>query len=557
MDDIPLEDEPFEPFDDYEDYDDLMMQEAQRQSLLMTTNAGTTNLASASTSTSAAGAPTSTSTTAATSTGAAFKNPISDSDALPQQRDFLGLLQNQNQQSEAELQRLEQQRQQQQKQQQQQQQQQKRSNWKNKKADRPIGSTGAGGGEDGAAGDLGAVKVAKKRTKLATLDNERLMSDHGLSLLMSHGKRFKIRHKYKDSAEKNANAKNNLADLMRLYQTWAHNLFPKATFKDFITQAESKCRSDKQIRSTMNGWRDAYWKEISDKKEAAENAARAEQEAQDRMNGVWDEHAKEMEAQKSPPVPESEPLSDSQQPRSKLASSKKGKGKSLDNNRLASTAMRMAVSDDDDYDQDDYELALNRMRISMNLDNNDTKSSPKALSYNSRKTLGHDEDQNIFDVSHRLESNGRKNEIDLDNYNSDVEEEDEEQDAPLFTHRALKMMGGSKSSEIFSTGVPTVDTPTSRPEGFSLTNGVIDSDQEEIPSSSILDAATVELEPSFDLPTQPLDSFDDNDDTSNIKMEGLQRMDVVEDEDEDDTITRRKSTKGKRTILLDSSDDDE
>lgn len=33
-----------------------------------------------------------------------------------------------------------------------------------------------------------------------------------------------------------------------LYQTWAHNLFPKSTFRDFILQAEAKCKSDKQIK---------------------------------------------------------------------------------------------------------------------------------------------------------------------------------------------------------------------------------------------------------------------------------------------------------------------
>ncbi|KAF9356596.1 hypothetical protein BGX26_005055 [Mortierella sp. AD094] len=535
MDDIPLEDEPFEPFDDYEDYADQMMQEAERQDQLIT-NAATSNSASSS---------------------SAPRSLVNPSDALPEQRDFLGMLQTQNLQSEQELQRLEQQRRQQQEQQQQQ------GQWQSKKGSgRTIGSGGAGGGggEDGAGGDLGAVTVAKKRVKLVKLDNERLMSEHGLPLLMSNGKRLKIRHKYKDSAEKNMNAKNNIADLMRLYQTWAHNLFPKATFKDFISQAETRCRTDRQIRSTMDGWRDAYWKQVKDEKDAKENAARAEQEALDRQNGVWEEHEKELETQGSSAASKTISTngalspSESTQPRLKPAASKKGKERASDN-PFASTAMRMVASDDEE-DQEDYERALNRMRISMNLDSRNGGASG-ASSQRPPQKYASNEDQFIFGAEDPIGSTARKNEIDLDNYNSDVDDDDDdEDDAPLFTHRALQMMGNSKTSEILSTNIPALDKPTSRAEESSPTNGAIDSDQEDI--SSLLNAPTIELDPSLSMSTLPLDTFgnSDSNDISSLKMEGVQNTDVVDDDDEDDNLTRRKPTKGRRAILLDSSDEE-
>ncbi|KAG0021900.1 chromosome segregation in meiosis- protein [Entomortierella chlamydospora] len=537
MDDIPLEDEPFEPFDDYEDYADQMMHEAERQDQLIT-NATTSNSAPSSSS--------------------APKNLAHFSDALPEQRDFLGMLQTQNLQTEQELQRFEQQRRQQQEQQQKQQQQ---GQWQSKKGSgRTIGSGGTGtggggGGGDEAGGDLGAVTVAKKRVKIVTLDNERLMGEHGLPLLMSNGKRFKIRHKYKDSAEKNMNAKNNIADLMRLYQTWAHNLFPKATFKDFISKAESKCRSDRQIRSTMDGWRDAYWKQVMDEKNAKEAVDRAEQEALDRQNGVWEEHEKELEAQESSSASKvtsangvSSPSESAQRP--KPAASKKGKERASDN-PFASTAMRMVASDDEE-DQEDYERALNRMRISMNLDNRNGQASGTSPRRHQRHASN--EDQFIFGAGGPIESATRKNEIDLDNYNSDVEDDDD--DAPLFTHRALQMMGKSKSSEILSTNIPALDKPAPIAEGSSRTNGSIDSDQEDM--SALLNTPTIELDPSLSMSTLPLDTFGSNDsnDIISLKMEGVQSMDAADDDGGDDILTRRKPTKGRRAILLDSSDEE-
>ncbi|KAF9113114.1 hypothetical protein BGX27_002179 [Mortierella sp. AM989] len=485
MEEIPLEDEPFEPFDDYEDYADQMMQEAEKQDHF-TTNAPS-NFASSSTSVP--------------------RNLTNTSDALPQQQDFLSMLQTQNLQSEQDLQKS---RQQQQQQEQQQGQWQKRQG---PKSGRTIGST-AGESErwDGAGKDLGSVKIVKKKVKLVKLDNERLLGDHGLPLLMSHGKRFKIRHKYKDSVEKNTNA------------------------------------------STMDGWRDAYWKNIREEKETKEDAARAEQEVLNRQNSVWEEHEKDLEAQGSSSIPRptfthnaDSALSPSisAQPRPKPAISKKGKEKATDN-PFASVAMRLAVSDDED-EQEDYERALDRMRISMNLDRENGGSVGMA-SQKLPQNFSHQENLDIFDAEDSMESISRKNEIDLDNYNSDVEDDEEEEDAPLFTHRALQMMGSSKALEILGQNKTAIIKATPQLEITNPTNSITNSDQEEIFPS--LNAATIELTPSLSIPTLPLDSIN-----SSVKVEEVQSMDVADD-DEEDIVTTRKPTKSRRTILLDSSDEE-
>jgi hypothetical protein len=35
--------------------------------------------------------------------------------------------------------------------------------------------------------------------------------------------------------------------MMRLYQTWIHDLYPEATFKDLITQAESEGVKERRL----------------------------------------------------------------------------------------------------------------------------------------------------------------------------------------------------------------------------------------------------------------------------------------------------------------------
>ncbi|KAI1312305.1 hypothetical protein EDD11_002959 [Mortierella claussenii] len=546
MDDIPLEDEPFEPFDNYDDYADEMMQEAERQDQVMRQ--------------------------ASSITGA--------TDALPQQTDFLSLFQSQNQRAQEEAERAVQQ---QREQREQRQQEQRR---------RPIGSASGGGGD---GGDLAAVKVVKKRAKIVKLDHEKLLSEHGLPLLMSHGKRFKIRHKYKDSSEKNANAKNNLADLMRLYQTWAHNLFPKATFRDFIQQAEAKCKSDRQIRSTVDGWRDAYWKQQYEAKMAKEDEERAEQQLQDRQNGVWEDHEHELELAKAASLQDmdhnssslqthsfangdvgegSVSLSSSKQNQPKprpAAASRKGKETAVDSH--ASSAMRLAVSEDED---DNYEVALNRMRISMNLDQkNDTTGSGSGDRHSRRISAG-------SSLSPQKPGAFRTNQVQQMDEDHQEEDDEEEEDAPLFTHRALKMMGDTKAGEILGKSIPSMTTvtastaerepeanrsttpPFSPPRSMITTMSAMEGsyDDSEPSSSSRMDPAPMILGYSLSQATLPLLDDYNGSNSTDIHVEGSQHQQQLhgredEDEDEDeDLMARRKPVKGRRAILLDDSDDE-
>ncbi|KAK3822953.1 MAG: replication fork protection component Swi3-domain-containing protein [Benniella sp.] len=522
MEDIRLEDEPvFEPFDSYEDFADEMMLEAERQDQLMAAANGSTSGSRVSAPQSHLGGHT---------------GVPSSSDTLPQRQDFLGMLKTQNQTADLEQQKAQQQRQLQ-KQQQQQQQQQQRGGPKGK-ASRPIGSI-AGGADD----DLAAVNVTKKRFKPVTLDTERLLSDVGLPLLMSHGKRFKIRSKYKNNVEKNANAKQNLADLMRLYQTWAHNLFPKSTFKDFITLAESRCAKDKHIRATMDGWRRAYWDDVKEKKQAKEDTERAEQDSEGRINGVWDEHEKELQARSAgdmnyetlgpndgdPSSSARQALSSTstmaqkqqQQPRPKPNISRKGKERAVDD---PVAAMRQAVSDNEE-DQEDYEAALNRMRISMH-----RNSKPDDERIPDGQNHAREQEENPEPM--------RKYEIDIDNYNSDVEDDEDEEDAPLFTHRALQMMGGLKALE-----AQNKSTDTLKPN---QSNDVQDMDEDaDLNPIEFTEQATIEL---------TLSRGDDADDLD-YAIGSLGRG-MVDEGDEDDMPTSQKPPKSRRTIVLGDSDEE-
>ncbi|KAF9135532.1 chromosome segregation in meiosis- protein [Mortierella sp. 14UC] len=473
-DDIQLGDEAFEPFDDYEAFADEMMEQAQRSDFQEQQAQAQQRLAPVAHSTS-------TSSSSLTSSIA----------ALPPQRDYLAMLNAQTQQVEREVEQSRVQS------------QQRRvtggsgpgavsgagkggvkksgSGWS-----RPIGSNaGAAGGAGSGApaeGDLAAVNVAKKRPKQVRLDSEKLLGIQGFPMLMAQGKRLKIRDKYRTSAEKDSNSKKNLADLMMLYQTWAHNLFPKSTFRDFIIQAESKCRSDKQIKATMNGWRDGYWDDEREKQNTIEEVKRAAQEAEDRMNGVWEEHAaarsnsrgqgsaEDMDqdpflvTEKNDGQPSSSHWSFGQdddkvsttgesskasQPRPRPTAtaggvaSRKGKGRLADN---PSAAMRLQISDDENEarGQNDYELALSRMRDSMNLNSRSpvvqrTSSSSASRQRQSGGVEAMEEDPEEQSSS-RISGSARAGSIFDD-------EEDDDDEAPLFTHRALQMIGGLSALE--------------------------------------------------------------------------------------------------------------
>ncbi|KAF9584053.1 chromosome segregation in meiosis- protein [Lunasporangiospora selenospora] len=519
MDDIQLEDEPFETFDDYDDYEDQMMQEAERRD----------HLAQGSNSSS----------------------------ALPPQRDFLALLQTDREQQE---QAYEQGRVQQE--------QAKRAG-----ASRPIGSGAAG---SGAIEDLSKVNVIKKRAKLVKLDSEKLLGERGLPLLLENGKRFKIRHKYKDTTEKNQNAKNNLGDLMRLYQTWAHNLFPKATFRDFILQAESKCKSDKQIRSTMNGWKDAYWDQKKAERQTREEAERAENDTERQHNDIWDNREQEISTGNDQEMglgistaaigSSSSPLPSSSTPQYPLFSpgaglnarpntytasaSRKGKERATDD---PSAAMRRALSDDED---DDYSSTLNRMRVSMNLGTQESNPSYGQIGASERiSTLGKkpvdamDQDHEHGDINL-----GHKNEIDIDNYNSDVDDDDD--DEPLFSHRALKMMRGGRNADEMMTGPEDSATLT-----LTIPDSVLEESlQEENPGpKSDMDGSFNSSMPTHPAPIQlhlslsQLPSGELLPKPDELQLEQESQTEVQDDEDAE--IGSRR-TRPKRPILLSDSEDE-
>ncbi|KAG0198223.1 hypothetical protein BGX28_008321 [Mortierella sp. GBA30] len=550
MDDIRLEDEPlesfepFEPFDDYEDYADEMMQEAERQDQLMLQQQQDQR-------------------------PQREQQPHASTSVLPPQRDFLAMLNDQTQRFEQQIQL--------QSAQQRQSQAQPQTQWQKKKtsagaASRPIGSAANGAGGDG---DLAAVNTTKKRVKLVTLDAEKLLSERGLPLLINHGKRFKIRHKYRDTAEKNANAKQNLADLMRLYQTWAHNLFPKSTFRDFILQAESKCRG-RQLKSNMDGWRDAHWQQVWQQKEAALDAERAEQTATDQHTNVWEQHETELSRGSNENTAQdasisagqnnsngnsssSAPLhplfiattvSSSQQPRPRPAVSRKGKEKAVADN--PSAAMRLAASDDED-DEQDYNTVMSRMRVSMNIYDNTTRGNNGQETSTGESTRRISTGRGLF--MHTMEKDededmavSRKNEIDLDNYNSDVEdEEDEDGEQPLFTHRALKMMGGlsalvsdNKSMTPSSGAAASATVVNTETEGDSSVQDAersMDMENDSVP-------APVELKLSLSTNTQAIDGEDGGGGMHN-------RVD-----DDRDMMPTRKPGRTRRVILMDDSDDE-
>ncbi|CCE62403.1 hypothetical protein TPHA_0C02500 [Tetrapisispora phaffii CBS 4417] len=83
--------------------------------------------------------------------------------------------------------------------------------------------------------------VTKKRKPIVKLTAERLLSDNGLPYVMKNArKRIHI--------SKNKSPCDNFNNILLFYQLWAHNLYPKAKFKDFIKLAQGLGKSDKILR---------------------------------------------------------------------------------------------------------------------------------------------------------------------------------------------------------------------------------------------------------------------------------------------------------------------
>ncbi|KAF9562696.1 hypothetical protein EC968_005178 [Mortierella alpina] len=544
MDDIRLEDEPFTPFDDYEDYADEMMQEAERQDQLMLQSSHQPQMQQPP-----------------------QPQPAASGSTLPPQRDFLAMLNEQNQRAEHQAQA----------QAQAAQQRSAQTTWQKKKAgsgaSRPIGSAANGAAVDE---DLAAVNTVKKRVKVIRLDAEKLMGEKGFPVLINNGKRLKIRQKYKDTAEKQANAKQNLEDLMRLYQTWAHNLFPKATFRDFIVQAENKCKT-KQLKQVMDGWRDAHWQQVMEKKQAAWEEARSDQTAREQHNNVWAEHENELataaaasgtktldgsdfagqsdhgEPSSSSTKP-THPLftgttpSTAQQPKPRPTASRKGKERAIDN---PSAAMRLVASDDEEDNQQDYSAVMDRMRVAMNINDTMDEDLRKSSANGARRisTNGGPLNKRAMEQDDDEESTEpRRNEIDLDNYDSEVEEEDEDEDGeqPLFTHRALKMMGGLEALEAKNKSAVFVDQTAETAVKMTEPHARGDVSLSDEETSMELEElkAPVELKLNFNIGSQEKDT---NGGDANMQQG---------EEDEEGSLAVRKPGRTRRLILMDDSDDE-
>lgn len=83
--------------------------------------------------------------------------------------------------------------------------------------------------------------VAKARRTQVKLTSEKLLSDKGLPYIMKNApKRLRI------SSRKNAY--DNLTNIAQFYQLWAHELYPKAKFRDFTKLCYTLGRSDKILR---------------------------------------------------------------------------------------------------------------------------------------------------------------------------------------------------------------------------------------------------------------------------------------------------------------------
>lgn len=88
--------------------------------------------------------------------------------------------------------------------------------------------------------------VVKKRRVFAKLDENRLLSAHGISAFRSNVvKKFKLRGK--------GHEREDLANLLGGYQLWAHSLFPKANFADFIQMCK-KAGSTRTIKMYRRQW---------------------------------------------------------------------------------------------------------------------------------------------------------------------------------------------------------------------------------------------------------------------------------------------------------------
>ena len=344
----------------------------------------------------------------------------------------------------------------------------------------------------------------------------------------------------------------------------------------------------------MNGWRDAYWDEVREKQFGADDSERAAMAAEDRMNGVWEQHT----AGRAKGVTESmeqDPIHDAEkgdgqpsssnwsfgnegttfattgsnsggskpaQPQERpAAASRKGKERLVD---YPSAAMRLQISDDEDYGgQDDYEVALSRMRDSMNLNSRSpvvqrTMSRNKGRSRSGAEAM--DEDRL---PSSRISGSG------VSRAGSIFDEEEEDDDeAPLFTHRALQMIGGlsaleerqraaaaEKESNSSISNIPGKKTPASTQRATLSSN----EDEENINDNTMdqADPSPVNLSLGsqwiFGSGGSMFGEFKNA--GSGVAVKGESGPDLDDDDDEAAVVSQRRP-KARKTLILEDSDDE-
>ncbi|KAJ1649677.1 chromosome segregation in meiosis- protein [Dispira simplex] len=99
---------------------------------------------------------------------------------------------------------------------------------------------------DSEAADLDQIKPTRKRRVVPKLDATRMLSPEGLVYLKTKGPLLKLYGQGHEAAD--------LAKLMQFYRLWAHQLFPKLAFPEFIVQAEKVC-TQKRLQVHLDEWR--------------------------------------------------------------------------------------------------------------------------------------------------------------------------------------------------------------------------------------------------------------------------------------------------------------
>ncbi|KAJ9122338.1 hypothetical protein QFC22_001759 [Naganishia vaughanmartiniae] len=100
--------------------------------------------------------------------------------------------------------------------------------------------------EDDAGGRAKEGEEGKKRS-LPKMDVERLLGDRGFPALINDAKRFRVRGKGHEAKD--------LANLLSMYQLWAHQMYPKMTFGDTVTKVETLCGKN-LAKNALRGYRE-------------------------------------------------------------------------------------------------------------------------------------------------------------------------------------------------------------------------------------------------------------------------------------------------------------